>query len=212
MPGQRLRAAILAEEMHSHRQPGRSSVPLAAEIRDAVFSWTARRTPTNEGAVMSESTTSTAKAAVASGSREESSVPESPSRVAWGNRPDVRVGAHLRRGIRLARLPAPEAASARRSEGRNRRGPDLGPLARTDARRRAQLLEPVIMHASFNRFGDTLTNTDHLSGDPLLVTPGGLVGIALILATVVTAHAFGRKRGERSATPTPVAAPHRAAS
>jgi CAAX protease family protein len=74
------------------------------------------------------------------------------------------------------------------------------------------LLVPVIMHASFNRFGDTLTNTDHLSGDPLLVTPGGLVGIALILATVVTAHAFGRKRGERSATPTPVAAPHRAAS
>jgi CAAX protease family protein len=74
------------------------------------------------------------------------------------------------------------------------------------------LLVPVIMHASFNRFGDTLTNTDHLSGDPLLVTPGGLVGIALILATVVTAHAFGRKRGERSATPTPSAAPHRAAS
>jgi uncharacterized protein len=34
---------------------------------------------------MSESTTSTAKAAAASGSREESSVPESPSRVAWGH-------------------------------------------------------------------------------------------------------------------------------
>jgi CAAX protease family protein len=28
------------------------------------------------------------------------------------------------------------------------------------------LLVPVIMHASFNRFGDTLTTTDHLSGDP----------------------------------------------
>jgi hypothetical protein len=75
------------------------------------------------------------------------------------------------------------------------------------------LLVPVIMHASFNRFGDTLTNTDHLRGDPLLVTPGGLVGIALILATVVIAHtAFGRKRGGRAATSTPVAAPHRAAS
>jgi membrane protease YdiL (CAAX protease family) len=75
------------------------------------------------------------------------------------------------------------------------------------------LLVPVLMHASFNRFGDTLTNTDHLSGDPLLVTPGGLVGIALILLTVVIAHAaFRRRRGGRRSSATPVALPDRAAS
>jgi uncharacterized protein len=74
------------------------------------------------------------------------------------------------------------------------------------------LLVPVLMHASFNRFGDTLTNTDHLSGDPLLVTPGGVVGIALILLTVVIAHAaFRRRRGGRRSSATPVALPERAA-
>jgi CAAX protease family protein len=75
------------------------------------------------------------------------------------------------------------------------------------------LLVPVVMHASFNRFSDTLTPTDHLSGDPLLVTPGGLVGIALLLVTVVIAHtAFGRRtRGRRTAA-APIAVPDRAAS
>jgi uncharacterized membrane protein len=74
------------------------------------------------------------------------------------------------------------------------------------------LLVPVLMHASFNRFGDSLTNTDHLSGNPLVVTPGLLVGIALILLTVVIAHAaFGRRRRERRSTATTVALPERAA-
>jgi CAAX protease family protein len=75
------------------------------------------------------------------------------------------------------------------------------------------LLVPVIMHASFNRFGDTLTTTDHLSGDPLLVTPGGLIGIVLLLLTVVVAHtAFGRRKRERRSAAAPVAVPNRAAS
>jgi uncharacterized protein len=75
------------------------------------------------------------------------------------------------------------------------------------------LLVPVLMHASFNRFADTLTNTDHLSGDPLLVTPGGLVGIALLLLTVLFAHiAISRRRGGRRSTARPVALPERAPS
>jgi CAAX protease family protein len=69
------------------------------------------------------------------------------------------------------------------------------------------------MHASFNRFSDTLTPTEHLSGDPLLVTPGGLVGIALLLVTVVVAHtAFGRRARGRRTTAAPIAVPDRAAS
>jgi uncharacterized protein len=74
------------------------------------------------------------------------------------------------------------------------------------------VLVPVIMHASFNRYSDTLTTTDHLSGDHLLVTPGGLVGIALLLLTVLVAYTgFGLKRRRRPATTTPVALPDRAA-
>jgi hypothetical protein len=42
------------------------------------------------------------------------------------------------------------------------------------------VLVAVIMHASFNAFSDTLTTTDHLSGNPLVVNPGGLVGIVLV--------------------------------
>jgi membrane protease YdiL (CAAX protease family) len=75
------------------------------------------------------------------------------------------------------------------------------------------LLVPVIMHASFNRYSDTLTTTDHLSGDPLVVTPGGLVGIALVYLTVLIAYtAFGRGSRARRSAATPVAVPNRAAS
>lgn len=75
------------------------------------------------------------------------------------------------------------------------------------------VLVPVIMHASFNSFSDTLTTTDHLSGDPLIVTPAGLVGIALLLLTVIVAHTASRqrRRGRRS-TAAPIAVPDRAAS
>jgi uncharacterized protein len=39
------------------------------------------------------------------------------------------------------------------------------------------VLVPVIMHASFNRFSDSLTTTDHFSGEPRVVTPGGWSGL-----------------------------------
>jgi CAAX protease family protein len=73
------------------------------------------------------------------------------------------------------------------------------------------VLVPVIMHASFNQFSDTLTTTNRLSGDPLIVNPGGLVGIVLLLLTVVVAHTVpGRKKRGRRATATPVAVTDRA--
>jgi CAAX protease family protein len=61
------------------------------------------------------------------------------------------------------------------------------------------VLVAVIMHASFNAFSDTLTTTDHLSGDPLVVNPGGLVGIVLVFGAVLAAHAL-RRRASRPAS------------
>ena len=61
------------------------------------------------------------------------------------------------------------------------------------------VLVAVIMHASFNAFSDTLTTTDHLSGNPLVVNPGGLVGIVLVFGAVLVAHAL-RRRASRPAS------------
>ncbi len=73
------------------------------------------------------------------------------------------------------------------------------------------MLVPVIMHASFNSFSDTLTITDHLSGNPLVVNPGGLVGIALLLLTVLAAHALRRRKARPQSMAAPLAASGRSA-
>lgn len=74
------------------------------------------------------------------------------------------------------------------------------------------VLVAALVHASFNAYSDVLTTTDHLGGNPLVVTPGGAVGLALLFLTVIAAHTVfrARKRPRRSMA-TPVAATDRAA-
>jgi CAAX protease family protein len=75
------------------------------------------------------------------------------------------------------------------------------------------VLVAALVHASFNAYSDVLTTTDHLSGNPLVVTPGGAVGLAPLFLTVIAAHTVffrARKRPRRSMA-TPVAATDRAA-
>jgi hypothetical protein len=75
------------------------------------------------------------------------------------------------------------------------------------------VLVAALVHASFNVYSDMLTTNDHLGGNPLVVTPGGAVGLALLFLTVIAGHAVfftARKRPRRSMA-TPVAATDRAA-
>jgi membrane protease YdiL (CAAX protease family) len=75
------------------------------------------------------------------------------------------------------------------------------------------VLVAALVHASFNAYSDLLTTTDHLGGNPLVVTPGGAVGLALLFLTVIAAHTVffrARKRPRRSLA-TQVAATDRAA-
>jgi uncharacterized protein len=75
------------------------------------------------------------------------------------------------------------------------------------------VLVAAVVHGSFNAYSAFVATTDHLGGNPLVVAPGGAVGIALLFLTVIAAHAAfvrARKRPRRSMA-TPVAATDRAA-
>jgi hypothetical protein len=65
------------------------------------------------------------------------------------------------------------------------------------------VLVAAMMHGSFNSFSDTLTMTDHLTGNQLVVTPGGAVGIALLYLTVVITHTGWFRSRRRRARPIP---------
>ena len=54
------------------------------------------------------------------------------------------------------------------------------------------VLVVAVLHGSFNAFGDKLTNTNHLAGSPLVVTPGGAVGFGVILLTAVIAYTLSK--------------------
>jgi hypothetical protein len=60
----------------------------------------------------------------------------------------------------------------------------------------------AVLHGSFNAFGDKLTSTDHLTGSPLVVTPGGVIGIGAILITALITYAVSRT-GWRLRRPVP---------
>jgi uncharacterized protein len=46
----------------------------------------------------------------------------------------------------------------------------------------------ALMHGSLNSFADRLSDSAHLSGEPFVVSVGGLVGTALTLLVVLVAH------------------------
>jgi hypothetical protein len=50
------------------------------------------------------------------------------------------------------------------------------------------VLVVAVAHASFNAFGDRLSNGDHLLGNPFLAGVGGLVGLAVIALTALAVY------------------------
>jgi membrane protease YdiL (CAAX protease family) len=75
------------------------------------------------------------------------------------------------------------------------------------------VLVVAVLHGSFNAFGDKLTNTNHLTGSPLVVTPAGVIGIGVILITAVVVYALSktRRRGRGPLTARVAASGHGAA-
>jgi CAAX protease family protein len=56
------------------------------------------------------------------------------------------------------------------------------------------LLAVTLAHASLNAFGDRLSDSAHLTGDPFIVSVGGLVGFTLIAIVVAVAYGYRRHR------------------
>ena len=62
----------------------------------------------------------------------------------------------------------------------------------------ASVLVTAVAHASFNAFGDRLSDADHLAGNPFLASVGGVVGLGLMAIAAIAAY---RRRGRRRARP-----------
>jgi membrane protease YdiL (CAAX protease family) len=58
----------------------------------------------------------------------------------------------------------------------------------------ASVLVTAFAHASFNAFGDRLSNGDHLLGNPFLAGVGGLVGLAVMALTALAVYRLRRPR------------------
>jgi CAAX protease family protein len=56
------------------------------------------------------------------------------------------------------------------------------------------VLAVTLAHASLNAFGDRLSDSAHLSGDPFLVSVGGLLGFALMAVLVAVSYGYRRHR------------------
>jgi uncharacterized protein len=59
------------------------------------------------------------------------------------------------------------------------------------------VLVATVLHGSFNAFGDTLAATEHLTGSPLVVSPGGVVGVVVILLIALVAYRASKARWPR---------------
>jgi uncharacterized protein len=59
----------------------------------------------------------------------------------------------------------------------------------------ASVLVTAVAHASFNAFGDRLSDAKHLVGDPFLASVGGVVGLGLMAIAVVIV--YRRRQPER---------------
>jgi hypothetical protein len=55
----------------------------------------------------------------------------------------------------------------------------------------------ALAHASFNAFGDRLSDSAHLSGDPFLVSVGGVLGFALMALVIGVVSGYRRRRSQR---------------
>ena len=64
------------------------------------------------------------------------------------------------------------------------------------------VLVTAVAHASFNAFGDRLSNGEHLVGNPFLASVGGLVGLAVMALAVLVVYRLRLERrhtGSRAA-------------
>jgi uncharacterized protein len=59
------------------------------------------------------------------------------------------------------------------------------------------VLVVALAHASFNAFGDRLSDSAHLSGDPFLVSVGGVLGFALMAIVIGVIWGYRRRRSHR---------------
>jgi hypothetical protein len=59
------------------------------------------------------------------------------------------------------------------------------------------VLVVALAHASFNAFGDRLSDSAHLSGDPFLVSVGGVLGLALMAIVIGVIWVYPRRRSHR---------------
>jgi hypothetical protein len=67
------------------------------------------------------------------------------------------------------------------------------------------VLAVALFHGSLNAFSDRLADSVHLTGDPFVVSVGGLVGILLTLLAAAAAYSFRRRaRGADPLEPTSV--------
>jgi uncharacterized protein len=64
----------------------------------------------------------------------------------------------------------------------------------------ASLIIVALLHGSLNTFSDRLTDGDHLSGNPLLVSGGGLIASAIVIPVVAIAYWVARRRRVAPAT------------
>jgi CAAX protease family protein len=66
------------------------------------------------------------------------------------------------------------------------------------------VLVTTFAHASLNAFGDRLSDSAHLSGDPFLVSVGGLLGFALIALVLAAAYGYRRRRSRSDSRSRPL--------
>jgi CAAX protease family protein len=69
----------------------------------------------------------------------------------------------------------------------------------------ASVIVVTFLHASLNTFSDRLTDAKHLTGDPLIVSAGGVIAIG-ILAVVTAVVYLGRARAPRTEVEIPAIA------
>lgn len=65
----------------------------------------------------------------------------------------------------------------------------------------ASVLVATVFHAALNSYSDNLADSDHLSGNPLVVAPGGLVGISMLVGAAVVMRRLHSSRSTRAEAP-----------
>jgi CAAX protease family protein len=65
------------------------------------------------------------------------------------------------------------------------------------------VLVVALAHASFNAFGDRLSDSAHVSGDPFLVSVGGVLGFALMALVIGVVWMYRRRRVDRKTRQSP---------